>query len=690
MNLFSYDMYFLMTSFNIYVMKFIRRQDILINESLKKAKEDIRNTLGEKWLEDSELATNLNTIAERLKKNPNLIYNFYLYHKDEDIPMGDLQSDSDFDLEELFPDYDLTTINGMIDYIQNNKQQIKQYLPKDLIKYDTFEELTDDITKMKREVKIKKFVNKLKGELRRNFDFNDEELKTYIIELIDNKDESELNDFIKRSSSYATIDDLKRGLSKIVKGGEDVSEYERYVRTLLNEKYPKGHEVIYDKNGILIITLYNKEGIKELGGDWCIVNNQETYYDSYCNPLNGWTQYLVFDFNKIKSDPKSLFGVSIDTVGDTKHGAHQDRNNNSVSMDEIMNSIGLNMDWEVVFRPIYADMDLDFNNVKIETEEELEQLLKKYDDSLKDAIIDKINMDIFYEDYLDTSKSYSELVDRLVELKNKGYIPSSNLNLILSLSSVILENNVIQGEINGEYIRGYKWLGSEDEILNSISKLEDNGLVNRLYTYEPIFYKIYEYYEKGEIESVIRFVERFSEKPNIAGISMISFIFKLIDKLFDDIASVKKYKNDFYESLFFKMFELGVNDTKEILSNLGYNTIVAMIEIIFEYEWESINDAYNFVIEIPNINDKMSDDVIALKLNTKLIEYLSSKDMDDVLDTIKNLDKDPLEDFSVTSSLKTFKNKLFNAVVTKKMKQLEKTAMTPDLMKKLLDVKKTL
>jgi hypothetical protein len=113
------------------------------------------------------------------------------------------------------------------------------------------------------------------------------------------------------------------------------------------------YRVVYQNDDVLVIETFLQEAITSLGGDWCIVNNPKQWFNNYVNPGAGNTQYLAFDFTKLPTDPNSLFGITIDKNGQTASGRCQNRENNYVGEDFIIEELGLPED---IFEPKYKDM----------------------------------------------------------------------------------------------------------------------------------------------------------------------------------------------------------------------------------------------------------------------------------------------------------------------------------------------
>ena len=262
------------------------------------------------------------TIKKLLKSNPNYIGLFTkFYFGPEKIPIKVMDDDKYF-----------TSLTGLLNLI-NKQTNLGTFLPKDIIKYDTFEELSDDITTAQDDIVINNFYKNMYSNLRNDINLKDETTRNTIL-------------------SYAKLDDeAKKSMTPMItyrkKSGQDyIDDLTEFVETLGSSKEAikkkiedlgNKVEVVYDNNNVLAVRTFDKKAIKELGSKrWCIVYAQDQYYNSYCSPLRDMTQYIIFDFNKPSTDNNSLFGVSINADGQARNGASQNKANNYVPLEKIL------------------------------------------------------------------------------------------------------------------------------------------------------------------------------------------------------------------------------------------------------------------------------------------------------------------------------------------------------------------
>lgn len=229
------------------------------------------------------------------------------------------------------------SLTGLFDLIKTQKN-LRDFLPKDIVKYDTFEELSDDITKAQDDIIVSNFYKNIYSSLRNTINIKEEKTKETILSFVRLPEETKksmtpMADY-KNKSGKEYINDLSNFVEKLNNSKEATEESIK--------SYGDKVETVYDKNNILVIRTFDKKAIKEFGSDrWCIVYSQDSYYGSYCNPMQNMTQYIIFDFNKPSTDNKSLFGVSVNDSGTAGYGASQDKANNGVNFHDLIKDLKL-------------------------------------------------------------------------------------------------------------------------------------------------------------------------------------------------------------------------------------------------------------------------------------------------------------------------------------------------------------
>jgi hypothetical protein len=686
-------------------------EGFLIQESVKQAKQFLE-TISDDVSDDYKQKV-LSYLTDLLKKNPNLIGNFVKYHFNENIPLY-LEEDklNEMELDNIVPDF-RHSLELFIKYYQQYKQQLKNYLPKDIINYDKFEELIDDIARAKDDITIRNFVKPLKGDLRRSFDNNDQDLKTYILTYLsklqdpsieEDKKPMPLNDFYKKSSSFATVEDMKRFLKKEISSDQGISDYEKEVRHLLDTKYKKSHDVIYDDNGVLIISMFDKDGIKELGGNWCIVTNQDYHYDSYCNPVNGWTQYLAFDFNKLKKDPKSLFGISIDEDGETKWGAHQDRSNNEISLSGIMESLGIDKPWREVFKPIYVGIKDKYSNRDISSYKDFVSMMKEIDDDgygeqLKKLIAEKFDFTNFVRNLMKGSKSWDDFFNSLNNIEDETFLEKTGEKF---------QRESTRYENLKQYIEHFEDFESDDpekvnELLDKHSDKVDSipgmsyfltkglGLKDYLDINSQFFKSI-----ANNEESLKTYVKELANKTFTS--NQLNSTFKYLEKLGEENEDMRDATTTLIKTLASQIVDVDMGITKEIAES-GEENVIKFLEenpiVLYLMTYASANN-------MPDIHRNTLKE-IGIKNHTNLLNIINKfgkkKGFDNLLDDIKSkldltkLYKDyfvelsdvpkiydeAVENLNGVIPLSEFLNQVYSDIISKE------TDLTPDKMDQLME-----
>lgn len=318
-------------------MRYIQSR-YLILENVNKTKKHIEKLEQDGLPQDilNKYNETLNILKDMLKSNPNLIYNFFLYHVNDNIPVKNVSMD-----ERNINSFH-SSLENLYKYIQNNKQKLKK-LPKSLDKYTKVEELFDDITTLNTDSDIEKFIKNLYPEFRKELELT-AEVKSIIRAFNDLDDDKKalmppqkyfkanglsVNDYISELDKIINSDNNKELLLTSIKAG----------------KYNSDTEVVYNENNIVVVRSYDKEFLADWGSSkWCIVYAMESYYDNYVSPLKGHTQYFIFDYNKPENDPSFKYGISIENDGSAKFGGCQNALNKPIALSSLIDNLNLPKD----------------------------------------------------------------------------------------------------------------------------------------------------------------------------------------------------------------------------------------------------------------------------------------------------------------------------------------------------------
>lgn len=368
--------------------------------------------------ESLEIKEPFNELKKLLGNNLNYIGAFTKFHfGKENVPIYKENNDKYYD-----------SLYGLYNYIKT-QINITDYLPKNIIKYDSFENLIDDITKAQDDILINNFYKNIYTKLRKDIDIKDEKIKDIILKYIKLPEEA-------KKTMTPLVDYKNKGK----KGMDYINDLNVFVEKLSHDrentlkeikKHGDNIEVVYDKNDILIIRTFDKKAIKEFGSQrWCIVYAQESYYNRYCNPLENMTQYIIFDFNKPSTDPNSLYGVSINDNGTVTYGGCQNKANVSVDFHQLIKDLNLPSDIlvykEYSLEEIKKQMDTEDiiksgKGKKIFTDDEIQNLDISYDFKYRYMMLSssEYNELPLYKKF--DYKGYEISTDEIEELKNMSF-----------------------------------------------------------------------------------------------------------------------------------------------------------------------------------------------------------------------------------------------------------------------------
>lgn len=280
---------------------------------------------------NNDQKADIKRIKELTSKNPEYAKAFIKIYLNSDLPHR-------IDKENFW-----NSLQWVTSYIKHNRQQLKNYLPKNIIEYESFEELTDDITAIQDKVTVKKeFISNLPSKLRKGISVK--ELSNDDIAAILNFLDKPRNQFRPPEISNSFNQHL-RYIKKRLQELEDnpnLKLRETLTGIALKNKGNEDIQLVWDKNNIMVFRTINPIFIQEFGSHrWCITHSPGTYFLNYVNPALGYTQYLIFNLNIHLESPKFRIGISLDRKGTPLHGGCQDNFNSNVSFSRIKKDFGI-------------------------------------------------------------------------------------------------------------------------------------------------------------------------------------------------------------------------------------------------------------------------------------------------------------------------------------------------------------
>jgi hypothetical protein len=171
-------------------------------------------------------------------------------------------------------------------------------------KATSFEKVDDDMHKLIREHKIKKFAESIVSSKYKHL-YNKESYKLFQ-ELYDlSIDTKALQEMLgKKLAAVETSVVFNDNIKKLI---NSLNEFDMVSVKLKANSH--GVKIIADENEILILEIENFVQSQKLGSaSWCISRNQ-SYFEQYTE--KGGKQYFIYDFNQESKSVKSLVGITL-------------------------------------------------------------------------------------------------------------------------------------------------------------------------------------------------------------------------------------------------------------------------------------------------------------------------------------------------------------------------------------------
>jgi len=255
-------------------------------------------------------------IRELLKKNPGYIgfFTHLRYEKNNSVE----------DLIEFF------------DVIQKSQSQINKF-PKPLIKYDTIEEVIDEIEKLKLDSSIHHIYSEF-PKLQKSF-IKTKQDSDLLSQLSKRKDSST---FFRKIASYKNRKDLIEGLKNFLKVDPNAK-----ANDIIKKCKEIGSDVIYysEEKDVLVVRVYSASEIRILAGDsaWCIKNDatfKSYVYDKTCY------QFILFLLNREDLNRKIGITYALSRTDSDPFQTAHNINDGSVSQEnlsKLLSEYGLNL-----------------------------------------------------------------------------------------------------------------------------------------------------------------------------------------------------------------------------------------------------------------------------------------------------------------------------------------------------------
>jgi len=216
----------------------------------------------------------------------------------------------------------------------DHSQVLKQYnFDLNSFKDKDFEMIDDTINNLVYKNKIKQFAFSILSAKYKHH-FNDQ-TEPYFKDLFDNKvTTSQLQTFVgKKIAALKSNEDVIEMINGLL------NHFNGFTQEALTEKLQSlGIEKIYNSNNTVSFEVSNYEQCKLLGTtSWCIVRDED-YFNQYVHN-RGNRQYVIYDFNKLSTDIKSMVGFTVEKNGDiyAEHWKNDDSISNYNKEDSLTN-----------------------------------------------------------------------------------------------------------------------------------------------------------------------------------------------------------------------------------------------------------------------------------------------------------------------------------------------------------------
>jgi len=300
---------------------------------------------------------------------------------------------------------DLSEIAILVDKIFNNRSNLSK-LPKQISTYDSFEKLTDDLTKLEQNKNYnKEFVSQLKGNLKKEAR-KDSELVDIYSDLDEDKKKDLIDNFIKpKVSRYK---DYKRFREELITYlyKNNLSKEE-----ILNDiEKVQGAYLYYEDDSFIVAEIFSPNSSCKLGSkSWCI-STSKYFFNIYSGIDTGNKQYFIWNLKVESTSQESLVGVTISPNGRV-HTSHL-KNDRYVNFKQYCSKHGLDLE---IFKPLDLETDLEklfksFNTINFSTINKLNksgditEILKKHSDKLDDRAKIFYGLDVDYSSLNENDK----------------------------------------------------------------------------------------------------------------------------------------------------------------------------------------------------------------------------------------------------------------------------------------------
>lgn len=319
----------------------------------------------------------------------------------------------------------INDLENLLDIIIEQRNLIRS-LPKNLIDYDNYEELIDDIEITKVKTNAKKILNEFPAKQKNFFNLENKE-DVNLLDLLYKKENK--NIFIRKISAYQSKTTLVSRLKSFL-NSDSSSDFDKIFNQIKKINVDIVHSSKEDNLIICLIKDYSE--CAEIGSDtaWCIARSETTFKNYVPNKLT--FQYAIYLTDKKASDDKRKIGATFTKKGySTAH---------SVTDEHV-------------------------------GETKLKSILKEYNYDIDELIVRKENIKNINTLDVKDLLSLGFKIEEIISIKNS--YTTEDLNLLPK--EFVDENNLIDKvEIDGSLLKNYTY--SEIEEKNIIVRIKDGTL----------------------------------------------------------------------------------------------------------------------------------------------------------------------------------------------------------------------
>lgn len=332
----------------------------------------------------------------------------------------------------------------------------------DINKFNSPEELYDELQKIEAQYKVNKMVQELPSNLKRQYKSLEDksEIDKLFYEL-NSKDER--GQLIKKISRYKNLHNLieviKSFLESTSKGFRDM---------LISLETDSNVNVIWSQNNVIVGQIKDYSASCKFGSSsWCISTNK-SYFNQYTDK---GTQYFIWDFNLKSTDPLSLIGITMYDIDQIfKNLLGNDKRNDeyqvSAAHDRNDSSIKYNYSNDNTLTNIIKDKGIPHHKIftNFEDGDILYQKLIEID-------FDKTIAFFLY------NKKRKILINRIVKYWMENLSKSEIVSINFKLESIHLDNDYLNSDTLEEYIRNF----TDSEIISNMNTSYRHPLLKKLF-----------------------------------------------------------------------------------------------------------------------------------------------------------------------------------------------------------------